>query len=136
MFINSCYSILLHISIRLNLAHLFYLLSLFFFSSRRRHTIWPRDWSSDVCSSDLRSYRGLVQQPRPEFGDILSAQQQLNGFVASYLTALQAQWQGVADLAALAQLDDLYQIGRASCRERVEIAVVEVCFNIALRIVD
>src|SRR5207253_5674592 len=21
---------------------------------RRRHTRWPRDWSSDVCSSDLR----------------------------------------------------------------------------------
>src|SRR5439155_3958617 len=27
----------------------------FFFSSRRRHTRWPRDWSSDVCSSDLTS---------------------------------------------------------------------------------
>src|SRR5439155_17665923 len=26
----------------------------FFFSSRRRHTRWPRDWSSDVCSSDLQ----------------------------------------------------------------------------------
>src|SRR5256884_718117 len=25
----------------------------FFFSSRRRHTICSRDWSSDVCSSDL-----------------------------------------------------------------------------------
>src|SRR5207253_6642127 len=29
------------------------LLFFFFFSSRRRHTRWPRDWSSDVCSSDL-----------------------------------------------------------------------------------
>src|SRR5690625_2918225 len=29
------------------------MISLFFFSSRRRHTRWPRDWSSDVCSSDL-----------------------------------------------------------------------------------
>src|SRR5690625_2219736 len=28
-------------------------MQLFFFSSRRRHTRWPRDWSSDVCSSDL-----------------------------------------------------------------------------------
>src|SRR6266568_6032503 len=27
---------------------------LFFFSSRRRHTRWNCDWSSDVCSSDLR----------------------------------------------------------------------------------
>src|SRR6266508_3587913 len=25
----------------------------FFFSRRSRHTRWPRDWSSDVCSSDL-----------------------------------------------------------------------------------
>src|SRR5690606_40928190 len=25
----------------------------FFFSSRSRHTIFSRDWSSDVCSSDL-----------------------------------------------------------------------------------
>src|SRR5215208_72369 len=28
-----------------------------FFSSRRRPTSWPRDWSSDVCSSDLTSPR-------------------------------------------------------------------------------
>src|SRR5699024_11742276 len=28
-------------------------ISCFFFSSRRRHTIANRDWSSDVCSSDL-----------------------------------------------------------------------------------
>src|SRR5205809_2214126 len=30
-----------------------YLLFFFFFSSRRRHTRCSRDWSSDVCSSDL-----------------------------------------------------------------------------------
>src|SRR3712207_7178377 len=30
----------------------------FFFSSRRRHTRYWRDWSSDVCSSDLDD-RGL-----------------------------------------------------------------------------
>src|SRR5690625_6241961 len=29
------------------------MISFFFFSGRRRHTSWPRDWSSDVCSSDL-----------------------------------------------------------------------------------
>src|SRR3712207_7663272 len=28
----------------------------FFFSSRRRHTRYWRDWSSDVCSSDLGSW--------------------------------------------------------------------------------
>src|SRR5690349_22764880 len=34
----------------------------FFFSSRRRHTRSLRDWSSDVCSSDLRL--GIHRQPR------------------------------------------------------------------------
>src|SRR6267143_2082405 len=29
----------------------------FFFSSRRRHTRWNCDWSSDVCSSDLKARR-------------------------------------------------------------------------------
>src|SRR6266536_4060381 len=32
-------------------------ISTFFFSSRRRHTMSPRDWSSDVCSSDLAAGR-------------------------------------------------------------------------------
>src|SRR5690606_39425183 len=37
------------------LARLFFdLVFFFFFSSRRRHTRFSRDWSSDVCSSDLR----------------------------------------------------------------------------------
>src|SRR5690348_5951787 len=31
-----------------------YVCFFFFFSSRRRHTRWTGDWSSDVCSSDLR----------------------------------------------------------------------------------
>src|SRR5689334_24677333 len=30
----------------------------FFFSSRRRHTRWNCDWSSDVCSSDLGAFEG------------------------------------------------------------------------------
>src|SRR6266702_3925588 len=34
----------------------------FFFSSRRRHTRWPRDWSSDVCSSDLIANELAVRQ--------------------------------------------------------------------------
>src|SRR5690625_5484875 len=38
---------------------------LFFFSSRRRHTRWPRDWSSDVCSSDLSAPRAQARQPHP-----------------------------------------------------------------------
>src|SRR5436309_8628473 len=51
----------------------------FFFSSRRRHTRFSRDWSSDVCSSDLDGkvalhdlldatqarYRDELSQPEP-----------------------------------------------------------------------
>src|SRR5690606_39894894 len=33
----------------------------FFFSSRRRHTRFSRDWSSDVCSSDLHLAIGLKE---------------------------------------------------------------------------
>src|SRR5438445_12779234 len=35
----------------------------FFFSSRRRHTRYWRDWSSDVCSSDLEIERLAPQHP-------------------------------------------------------------------------
>src|SRR6266542_5847314 len=41
---------------------------IFFFSSRRRHTRCYRDWSSDVCSSDLRlvvnTCRDVAQRQR------------------------------------------------------------------------
>src|SRR6267143_3828777 len=41
-------------SVRSDMSHLLRSrLRLFFFSSRRRHTRWNCDWSSDVCSSDL-----------------------------------------------------------------------------------
>src|SRR5690625_3855267 len=52
----------------------------FFFSSRRRHTRWPRDWSSDVCSSDLvfavdvrklRSGRSLLILKATDYTDSL-----------------------------------------------------------------
>src|SRR5581483_6112403 len=66
-----------------------------------------------------RAYRGVVQRSQQEpdrasFGDIVTAQQQLNNYLTTYLQALQAQWQAAVDLAALAQLDDLYQFGAAA----------------------
>src|SRR3712207_7002677 len=36
----------------------------FFFSSRRRHTRYWRDWSSDVCSSDLDDRGAAVHRAR------------------------------------------------------------------------
>src|SRR5690606_39291257 len=39
-------------------------LFVFFFSSRRRHTRFSRDWSSDVCSSDLAASPAQRCSPR------------------------------------------------------------------------
>src|SRR6516164_4460025 len=39
----------------------------FFFSSRRRHTRWNCDWSSDVCSSDL-AVNGLATGVQVGYG--------------------------------------------------------------------
>src|SRR2546422_5572579 len=36
----------------------------FFFSSRRRHTRCSRDWSSDVCSSDLLTASNIGKYPK------------------------------------------------------------------------
>src|SRR6266481_5577876 len=53
---------------------------IFFFSSRRRHTIWNCDWSSDVCSSDLIAEQTaaapLQARTRTAYasGDMLAAQ--------------------------------------------------------------
>src|SRR3712207_6588026 len=51
----------------------------FFFSSRRRHTRYWRDWSSDVCSSDLSkpvaipgTYEKVAQKPQGFF-QVISA---------------------------------------------------------------
>src|SRR6266849_810464 len=38
----------------------------FFFSSRRRHTRSTRDWSSDVCSSDLDAANRLFTMPQSD----------------------------------------------------------------------
>src|SRR5690606_32648849 len=46
----------------------------FFFSSRRRHTIFSRDWSSDVCSSDLLRH---LEQANLLAGALVGADPQL-----------------------------------------------------------
>src|SRR5690606_39578813 len=49
------------------------LLLFFFFSSRRRHTRFSRDWSSDVCSSDL----GTGKEDSEKLSTLLNAHPQL-----------------------------------------------------------
>src|SRR3989442_3501252 len=63
---------------------------LFFFSSRRRHTRCGRDWSSDVCSSDLNLHcRAGCRGAQRKFVDLavdhfdLAVERYRVGFVAS-----------------------------------------------------
>src|SRR5580693_5380380 len=52
---------------------------LFFFSSIRRHTRWNCDWSSDVCSSDLRDAVQDRLQAVGLLGALLALSAQLRG---------------------------------------------------------
>src|SRR5947209_19837954 len=80
----------------------------FFFSSRRRHTRYWRDWSSDVCSSDL-PWQCLYFLPDPHGHGAL----RLIGASAT----LPSSRCGIGE------------IGRASCRGRVKISVVAVSYK-------
>src|SRR5256884_2025532 len=51
------------------LAYAHYVVIVFFFSSRRRHTRCSRDWSSDVCSSDLLEATRPREQPLAQLRD-------------------------------------------------------------------
>src|SRR5699024_11458701 len=79
----------------------------FFFSSRRRHTSSKRDWSSDVCSSDL----GLqLQQPKSllDFHTIYAS-----AFILSFKSLISSRY-----LAA-----DSYSSSRiASCKRDCKIS--------------
>src|SRR5438445_5653211 len=80
---------------------------LFFFSSRRRHTRYWRDWSSDVCSSDLRHQSAAA--------GFQSRRRRIRAFARVVL-----QLQAAALLGLIAGGEAVQQIGRASCRERVK----------------
>src|SRR5207249_9506743 len=85
----------------------------FFFSSRRRHTRSKRDWSSDVCSSDLegRLAGQLLTESLLLFflGGVAGT---LFGF---WLMRLIESWIPGRIRGYMIN----YEIGRASCRERV-----------------
>src|SRR5690242_21366198 len=103
----------------------FKVLIFFFFSSRRRHTRSTCDWSSDVCSSDLPSWKEHVWFPTSPLKAIAAK--------AAGATVEFDSGSDPASAAALAKKSDVaivfvqqwssedfdLQIGRASCRERV-----------------
>src|SRR5207248_6602212 len=88
---------------------------LFFFSSRRRHTRSYGDWSSDVCSSDL-AVELAKAQPVGVHADILDRARRASfrRLAHEAIRLVRARRANALDLAGRKQ------IGRASCRERVE----------------
>src|SRR5207249_7843330 len=94
----------------------------FFFSSRRRHTRSKRDWSSDVCSSDLsegpngRCTWGIADTPRSTVARLAAG--------ATRPTRYGEPLVGLVGLTMWARPPPVnaapLEIGRASCRERGE----------------
>src|SRR5256886_9352383 len=88
--------------------------NVFFFSSRRRHTRFDCDWSSDVCSSDLQEGdsiggelgRFVDENPKPDVNDLHARITWGDGSIDQ--ATLSADPNGGFDV----------KIGRASCRER------------------
>src|SRR5690606_39732368 len=84
----------------------------FFFSSRRRHTRFSRDWSSDVCSSDLT-------QNAAQTAHELSPQ----SYPIRACSAIRLA------TGSACRSRQPFQIGRASCRERVSVLEVGEYFE-------
>src|SRR2546421_8142299 len=88
-----------------------------FFASRRRHTRSDRDWSSDVCSSDLAAREVASAVRTPDYAVALidgSGRVLLN-------TAVDLRVPGPPppDSRRAITMTATDEIGRASCRERV-----------------
>src|SRR5438309_12028058 len=98
----------------------------FFFSSRRRHTRWNCDWSSDVCSSDLTGEEQIAEleelrQPTlsldaPSGGETRRLSDIIPDVAANPAATLTRLFRQRADLAAV--LDDLAPNERTVLRRR------------------
>src|SRR5437879_10058515 len=97
-----------------------------FFSSRRRHTRYIGDWSSDVCSSDLRE---LVDEMVLADTDAMCAAIK-DVFEDTRVVLEPAGALAIAGAKAWVERHGARgKIGRASCRERGESAGTTGCLK-------
>src|SRR2546430_10490402 len=87
----------------------------FFFSSRRRHTIFDCDWSSDVCSSDLAAVARCRHGPRDGGGAHTHGMTVMKTLVALVAIVVLSGCATTREGGSPSEPE----IGRASCRERV-----------------
>src|SRR5690606_40194350 len=100
----------------------------FFFSSRRRHTRFSRDWSSDVCSSDLIStgYWNARKMPsRARSSGSISSRLRPWYQISPPVTSYSSRPASTLDKVLLPEPFGPIKIGRASCRERVYVDEVD-----------
>src|SRR5690606_39736073 len=100
-----------------------HLLKDFFFSSRRRHTRFSRDWSSDVCSSDLGCHSSGSADIIDKFHEELRKHK-----LENEIKVVGTGCFGLCEVGPIVIVypeGAFYKIGRASCRERVKIYVLE-----------
>src|SRR3546814_2713119 len=88
-----------------------YMLYFFFFKQKTAYEMRISDWSSDVCSSDLRVAEG--------YGPNAAAMRRLAAEGARLLVTVDCGTTAHEPLAAAAEAGLDVEIGRASCRERV-----------------
>src|SRR5262249_56847325 len=96
----------------------------FFFSSRRRHTSLVSDWSSDVCSSDLH-HHDSIRRAGLNRGDARNLPPAEDLAIESVLPTQQLVARADRNIQNI-NAHEAVEIGRASCRERVEIEGVGV----------
>src|SRR5690606_40796812 len=96
------------------------------FSSRRRHTRFSRDWSSDVCSSDLSSLAAFDAYQN-ESAWVWEHQALTRARFSAGDASIGARFEAIrrrvlARPRELGRLrEEVREIGRTSCRERVEV---------------
>src|SRR5690554_7619193 len=109
----------------------------FFFSSRRRHTRCGRDWSSDVCSSDLliaeaddshgfygkkgsKTFAWRGHKFPPLIVRFIENKLVITSFlVSSFEKETHFEIGDIVTHINGEEISDIIEIGRASCRERV-----------------
>src|SRR5690606_39436131 len=95
-------------------------------SSRRRHTRFSRDWSSDVCSSDLppvvRAAAFSIRKRPAAIWSLADYVQTgvMTGAQAQALKAAVVERGNILISGGTGSGKTTLEIGRASCRERVE----------------
>src|SRR5206468_9375849 len=94
----------------------------FFFSSRRRHTRSDRDWSSDVCSSDLGLQPTVDTYGPPPLAKMTHLIEEVNAVDIATRIADEGRppFAGLVAAHEITAGGVVMQIGRASCRERGE----------------